>query len=267
MPPTVNVVEIKVLDIPNAIQITANGINDYGQVVGQFTDHSGAVHGFVYEADSFCQIDYPGMSGVNLYKINNLGQFVGSITDPTGTVHGFSFDRGTLSPPISYAGAGATYALGINNRGEIVGTFYEAGASHAFIYKAGRFYAPSLPGAQQTGFQAINDAGQVAGISVDAMGTHGIVYLESAGLFTAPFDFPGAGVTYPQAVNGGGQVGGQYTLPGGQGLPFVSMAGFLATVVIPAAREASILGINGRGQICGNFIDANQVHHGYIAAI
>ena len=267
MPAVINVTTIKTLDIPNAAQITANGINDNGQIVGQFTDQNGAAHGFVHEGDSFSQIDYPGMSGINLYKINNLGQFVGSISDPNGTVHGFFYDRGTLSPPLSYPGAGATYAMGINGRGEIVGTFYEAAASHAFIYKAGRFFAPNLPGAQQTGFQAINDAGQVVGISVDPKGTHAIVYLESAGLSTAPFDFPGASVTYPQAINSGGEIGGQYTPPGGKGLPFVSLAGSLVTVNIPGAKEASILGINGCGQVCGNYIDANQVHHGYIAAL
>ena len=267
MPAALNVITIKLLAIPNATQITANGINDHGQVVGQFTDQQGVAHGFVYEQGSFCQVDYPGMSDVNLYKINNLGQFVGSIRDSAGTIHGFFFDHGTLSHPLSHPGAGATYASGINDRGEIVGTYYQAGASHAFIYTAGSFSAPNLPGAQQTGFQAINDAGLAVGIAVDAKGTHGIVYLESAGLFVPPFDFPGASVTYPQAINADGQIGGQYTLPAGNGLPFVSLAGSLVSVNIPGAKEASILGLNGRGQICGNFIDAQKVHHSYIAAL
>ena len=106
MPASLTVVRIKLLDIPAATQITANGINDHGQVVGQFVDKNGGVHGFVWEADSFSQVDYPGMSAVNLYKINNLGQFVGSVNDPKCTVHGFFFDRGTLSPPLTYPGAG-----------------------------------------------------------------------------------------------------------------------------------------------------------------
>jgi len=267
MPASLTVVSIKVLDIPAATQITANGINDHGQVVGQFTDQNGGVHGFLWEADSFCQVDYPGMSAVNLYKINNLGQFVGSANDPSGTTHGFFCDRGTFSPPLTHPGAAATYAFGINDRGEIAGTFYAAAGGHGFLYKAGRFHIPNLASAQQTSFQAINNSGQVAGIAVDPKGTHGIVYLENPGLFTSLFDFPGATVTYPQAVNGGGQLGGQYTNPSGNGQPFVSLASSLLTVTIPGAISASILGINDRGQVCGNFIDANQVHHGYVAVL
>jgi probable HAF family extracellular repeat protein len=267
VPAALTILSIKLLDIPAATQITANGINDHGQVVGQFVDQNGGAHGFVWEADSFSLVDYPGMSAVNLYKINNLGQFVGSANDPNGTVHGFFFDRGTLSARLTYPGAGATYAFGINDRGEIVGTFYEAAGSRGFAYKAGRFRAPNLPSAQQTSFQAINNSGQVAGVAVDPKGTHGIVYLENPGLFTSVFDFTGATVTYPQAVNGGGQLGGQYTNPNGSGRAFISLDGSLLTVTIPGAISASILGINDRGQACGNFIDANQIHHGYVAVL
>jgi len=268
MPASVNVLKVKLLEILNALQVIANGINDHSQVVGQFSDQNGTPHGFVYEADSFVQIDYPHMFGINLYKINNLGQFVGSITDANGVVHGFFYDGGTLSPPLTY-GAGATYASGINNRGEIVGTFFGAGGSKGFVYKAGQFLTPNLPpGAQQTGFQAINDAGEVAGISVDAKGTHGLLYLERLGLFTPQFDFPGATVTFPQAINATGQLGGQCTAANGKSFAFVSLAGALVSVDIPnAPNGASILGINARGQVCGNFIDANQVHHAYIAEL
>jgi uncharacterized membrane protein len=267
MPTSLTVLAIKVLDIPNATQITANGINDHGQLVGQFNDKNGVAHGVIWEADSFSQIDYPGMSAINLYKINNLGQFVGSVNDPQGTVHGFFYDHGTFSLPLSFPGAGATYTLGLNNRGEIVGTYYRAAKSYGFQFRAGRYSSPAPPSGLQTGFQAINDAGQVAGIWVDAQGTHGVSYLDSVGLFTPHFDVPGAVVTYPQAINAGGQIGGQYTDANGIGKAFISLDGSLVTVDIPGSISASILGINSVGQICGNFVDSSQVHHSYVAAL
>jgi probable HAF family extracellular repeat protein len=268
MPASVNVLTIKVLDIPNGTDITANGINDHGQVVGKFTDANGVRHGFVYEADSFVQVDYPGLPEINLYKINNLGQFVGSITNANGVVCGFFYDRGTFSPPFSLAAGGETYAYGINNRSEIVGTFYAGAGSKGFIYKAGQFLTPNLPGAPQTSFEDINDAGEVAGIAIDGQGTHGVVYLESPGLFTTQFDFPGVKTTYPQAINAAGQLGGECTAQNGKTFPFISLAGSLVSVAIPnAPNGASILGINARGQVCGNFNDATNMQQGYIAAL
>lgn len=118
MPMNINLVNIKVLAIIGATQMNANGINDSGQVVGQFTDAGGVEHGFVYEGESFCQLDYPGATGTNILGINNLGQMVGMFTTPTGT-YGFLYDRATFSPPLTYPGGGNfTVANGINDRGK-----------------------------------------------------------------------------------------------------------------------------------------------------
>ena len=80
-------------------------------------------------------------------------------------------------------------------------------------------------------------------------------------------DFPESRVTYPQAINNGGQIAGQYNTPAGHSRPFICIAGEIVTIDIPGAVSASALGINDRGQIAGNFIDANQVHHGFVAVL
>ena len=250
------------------MQISANGINDYGQVVGQFTDANALPHGFIYGNDAFVQIDYPNTTGIDLYKINNLGQFVGSAINANGVICGFFYDRGTFSPLLSLAAGGETYFYGINNRGEIAGTFYVGSGSKGFIYKAGQFLTPNFSGTPQTSFDDINDSGEVAGSAVDAKGTHGIIYLENMGVFTPPFDFPGAKITYPETINAAGQLAGECTTPNGKAFPFTSLAGSLVSVNVPnAPNGASIVGISSRNQVCGNFIDANQVHHGYIATL
>jgi probable HAF family extracellular repeat protein len=72
MPANLTLLHIKLPAIQSVTQITANRINDHGQVVGQFTDH-GVPHGFIYEEESFCQLDYPGAAETNILGINNLG--------------------------------------------------------------------------------------------------------------------------------------------------------------------------------------------------
>src|SRR4051812_3685945 len=99
----ITLLNVKLLAISGATQITANDINDHGQVVGHFFDSQGAAHGFLFEEDSYCQVDYPSGSDTNILGINNLGQMVGMFTEQTGT-SGFQYDRGTFSPPLNYPG-------------------------------------------------------------------------------------------------------------------------------------------------------------------
>jgi hypothetical protein len=63
----------------------------------------------------------------------DAGQVVGDYDDPAG--YGsvvYDAPTGTLSP-IAVPGATRTYARGINNRGQIAGTYYDGAGSHAFI--------------------------------------------------------------------------------------------------------------------------------------
>jgi probable HAF family extracellular repeat protein len=253
MPTNINLITIKLLAIPGAIRMTANDINDKGQVVGQFTDAHNGVHGFVYEEESFCQLDYPGATTTEILGINNLGQIVGLFTTPTAT-SGFFYDRGTFSPPLTYPGAGnLTIPNGINDRGEIVGVYQDAvPGEHSFLYKAGDYEALVYPGAKETGAQDINNSGQIVGDLPDANGTHGFVYLENVGVFTPPLDNPPSTVIALRGVNNGGQIAGGYFDADGHEHPFLYMASSLNPILISGAISASTIGLNDRGQVVGN---------------
>jgi probable HAF family extracellular repeat protein len=268
MPATnISVLSIKVLTIAGAVQMTANDINDYGQVVGQFTDPGGVAHGFVYEEESFCQLDYPGATATEILGINNLGQMVGMFTTLVAT-SGFLYDRGTFSPPLAYPGAGNFTVLnGLNDRGEIVGVYQDAvPGEHSFLYKAGKYEALVYPGAKEIGAQDINDSGQIVGDFPDAKGTHGFAYLENVGVFTPALDCPNGTVTALRGVNNGGQIVGGCVDAQRNEHPFLYMAGALNPIRIPGAISASANGINDRGQIVGNFQAAGGAQT-FVAAI
>ncbi len=267
MPTNISLLSIKLLTISGASQMSANGINDNGQVVGQFTDARGVGHGFVYEEESFCQLDYPGAIGTQLLGINNLGQMVGMFTTLTAT-SGFLYDRGTFSPPLNYPGAGnLTVANGINDRGQIVGVYQDAtSGEHSFLYKAGKYEALIYPGAKEIGTQDINNSGQIVGDFSDAKGTHGFVYLENVGVFTPALDCPTGTNTALRRINHGGQiVGGCFDAQGNEH-PFLYMAGALNPIHIPGAVSASINGINDRAQVVGNLRSAGGAQS-FVAAI
>jgi probable HAF family extracellular repeat protein len=263
----INLVSIKLLTIPGAARMTANDINDRGQVVGQFTDAGGHAHGFVYEGESVAQLDYPGSTATEILGINNLGQMVGMFTTAAAT-SGFLYDRGTFSPPLSYPGAvNFTVPNGINDRGEIVGVYQDAmPGEHSFLYKADKYQAVVYPGAQETAAQGIDNSSQVVGDFPDAKGTHGFVYLENVGVFTPPLDCPAGTVMALRGINNGGQIVGGCVDAQGNEHPFVYMAGALNPILIPNAISVSVIGINDRAQIVGNLRVANGAHS-FTAAI
>jgi probable HAF family extracellular repeat protein len=262
----INLLAVKLLTISGASQMTANDINDRGQVVGQFIDPSGT-HGFVFEEDSFCQLDYPDATSTNILGINNLGQMVGMLTTLTATA-GFLYDRGTFSPALSFPGAGnLTIANGINDRGHIVGVYQDAlPGEHSFIYKAGQFTPLHYPGAKESAVDDINNSGEVVGYFPDAAGTHGFVYLENVGAFTPPLNDPPSTIMPLRGVNNGGQIVGGQVDGSGNEHPFLYMDGGINPIIFPGAISAVTNGINDRGQVVGNVRSASG-EQSFIAAI
>jgi probable HAF family extracellular repeat protein len=263
----ITLLSIKLLAIAGATQMTANDINDHGRIVGQFTDSHGNAHGFLYEEESFCQIDYPSASGTSLLGINNLGQIVGMFNGPAAT-SGFFYDRGTFGPPLMYpSGGNFTIANALNDRGEIVGVYQDATpGGHSFLLKAGNYSPIIFPGSSESSAEAINNSGQIVGDFPDATGTHGFIYLENAGAFTPPLTCPKATMAL-RGINNGGQIVGGCVDAQGHERPFLYMAGAMNPIIIPGAISASINGINDHGQIVGNLQSATGVQSSFAAAI
>jgi probable HAF family extracellular repeat protein len=73
----------------------------------------------------------------------------------------------------------STTAADVNNRGQIVGTFYD-GTSHGFVTGNGVLLVINVPGPQNTGVEGINNAGQMVGSFFDGVTGpyHGFLYSE-----------------------------------------------------------------------------------------
>jgi probable HAF family extracellular repeat protein len=222
---------------------TAYGINDAGQIVG---------NGYLFSSGTYITLHDPlGRVATTAYGINNAGQIVGSyqeghtfisgflysggaytdIYDPLdigGTTsgndfsqgiisHGFLYNAGTyitLDDPLATLG---TVASGINDAGQIVGTYKDATFSHGFLYSAGTYTTLDDPLATAgTSASGINDAGQIVGSYTDGTGTHSFLY--SAGTYTTlddPMASSAAGGTSASGINDAGQIVGYYGDPTG----------------------------------------------------
>ena len=162
------------IQVPGATgESLAGGINNRGQIVGQYRDARGE-HGYRSDAEGkLTTIDIPGALATAPVKINDRGQIVGiysrnatNTKDPDATFHGFVLQRGKVTT-IDYPGAASTQAAGINNRGEVVGDYFDAaGTAHGFRWYKGRFTRIDVPGTF-TGVLDINDRGQIVGYHAD----------------------------------------------------------------------------------------------------
>jgi probable HAF family extracellular repeat protein len=104
------------VDVPfaGACCTIASGINDRGEIVGSYGGGDGFIHAFVQENGEFRTIDLPFPNNQGLaYAITNRGEIGGT---------GFILDRGgiTLLSALNPNAVNAV-ALGVNDRGEIVG--------------------------------------------------------------------------------------------------------------------------------------------------
>lgn len=119
------------INVPGSTYTNVSGINNSGEIVGQFIDATGN-HGYLNNAGTFTSINALGsVFFTSAMGINDGGQIVGRYLDAMGS-HGFLDNAGTLTS-ITVPGALSTEALGINDHGQIVGLYVDAAGVHGFL--------------------------------------------------------------------------------------------------------------------------------------
>jgi len=164
---------------PGAISnaTSANGINDGGQVVGQYEAPGGPVYGYLLSGGSYTQVNPFGSAGSGAFGINTAGHIAGVYCQGNCALVGFLQSGGNVTT-IAVPGASTTYAIGINNSDDVVGQYTTpSGPYQGFVWHAGNFVYLSDPlGAEGTQAIGINDAGQIVGFYIDGSGIyHGFV--------------------------------------------------------------------------------------------
>jgi hypothetical protein len=124
----------------------------------------------------------------------------------------------------------------------------------------------NYPGAYQTYVTAINNKNVVLGFYADVSGGHGLARFPGGKI--ASFSAPGTPDIYPDSINSGGQIAGNYGFDP-QGLfRETAPAGFIP-LDLPGSTPSSSgnpIVINDSGFIAGPYVDAAGNTHGFIAA-
>jgi probable HAF family extracellular repeat protein len=260
------------LNVPNSESTSGLGVNDLGQIVGTF--FSGKRIGFIYDDSGFQFPSNPFPNPSNwtvFHDINNVGQIVGYIEvfhSGPSDFHGVLIDRSTLTWSFfDYPGAVQTVASGINDRGQIVGTYFDGTQGHGFIRDRDVFssFDVPFPGAHDTSFTGINNRGQIVGTFVDSTGFNQ-GFLFEGGVYTdLKFPHP-VGIrngTLVQGINDFGQIVG--CIDSGTGV--LLDQGMFIPIDGPAfvAGGKCADGINNRGKIVGDIGAGSGGGTGWIA--
>jgi hypothetical protein len=250
-------------------------MSDQGDLVGTVIDVNGVEHGFIYKyrlgkfSAPFSEPNDTG--GITRGRgINKRRTVCGEYLNASdGTFHGYLLEHPDFVE-FDVTGALDTIPLGINNRGDFVGTVtFSDGPQLAFGNVNGRVDTFAVPGATATYAYQLNASNQIIGYYIDADGiAHGYTR-DSAGNLTFPIDVPNSNGTLLFGNNDSNWGVGRYTnplTPGAHGLYFITPDDIL-TFDYPGSIFTSLNGINGQGIACGYYIDATGIVHGFVAQI
>jgi uncharacterized membrane protein len=211
------------------------------------------------------KIPAPAGSNPNTVALNDKGAMVGDIRTSPQHIAGFLFSGGKFTH-FMFPGSANTLVHDINNFGVIVGSFDTAGGNgqRAFMVHSGGFHEIKIPGfpnapAIATG---VNDQGDITGQFNGNGSDWG--FLLHKGKLTI-LSFPGAkGGTFPTGINNLGEIVGSYLLFSNDiRHGFSWKNGVFANIRTPSGGNVNPFQISNRGDIVGDFLDANFQGHGF----
>lgn len=164
---------------------------------------------------------------------------------------------------MDYPGAVATFALDINDVGQIVGEYAVGGLSdrHGFLLNGGSITSIDYPGATFTRAVAINRYGDIVGDHQNSGNNNGngnqFGYLLRNGVFTS-LQVPNSDTTIPAGINSNRDVVGWYIdKKGTHG--FLLSAGVYSSIDFPgAAAFTQAWKINDAGEILGRYVSGSD---------
>jgi len=196
--------------------------------------------------------DVPKYWSTYARAINNDGDVVGYAEKRDGSASSFLRRDGavTVFTP-SALGADHSWAMGINNLGDIVGHFTVGWDWHGYLLHDGVYTQIDMPGELAALPYGINDRGDIVGTTYLGLNRPDHGFLLRDGAFTE-IKVPGSNWTQALSLNNNGDIVGNFGDASGiHG--FLLSAGVYTTLDYPGAVQTQATGINDDGEFVGRF--------------
>jgi uncharacterized membrane protein len=251
------------IDVPGANETRPEAINNRGEIAGAYVDRAGILHGYLQDRDgSVTTIDPPGAGATVVTDVDDRGRLVGAFVDARQTtISAFVRDAEGRFTTISHPDAGfyGTVPEGVNNQGQIAGTYSDADdRTHGFVLDDGVYTTvdtPETPGNTQV--YDIDDRGRLVGAS----GHVSYGYLADGRGRPIELDAPAvASDTFPTGINNRGEIVGSSDRGGARSYHgFVrDRRGRFRRIDVLGAKGTAATRINDLGEIVGYYSDTND---------
>jgi uncharacterized membrane protein len=202
------------VDVPGAKQTYPNGINNDGVIVGGYQDSAGLYHGFILDGNKFTAVNVPKGANTTVDGITPNGaiQIVGSYTNSAGRDMGFLYKNGHYTDIPGPKGSGGSSAVGINDDGDIVGSYLGSnGVTFGYVLTKQGYTTLNIYMAQITVASGINDKGKVVFSSVNGLNGDETAYLyDIKTKEQTEINVPGASDSAAGDINNAGDVSYQW---------------------------------------------------------
>ena len=263
--------------VPGATETDTYSINNAGAIAGDYIDSAGVQHGMILVGKKLTTADNSNCSsGIAFYGINSSGVAVGWCDGTSGSDIGFTYAKGKFTP-VTITGALDVEANGINDKGQIVGTYFDsAGAEHGFVLTGKKLTTLNPPGVGSDATAwSINNSGVVAVYGLNTAGTAYVSFTTAnLGKTYTAFAYTGKDAgslgTVIHKINDNGDIDGTYfdTNSEGKGVLFHSKTYYPFhdpndCLAAPCSTRAD--GLNDTLGIVGRYSPSSGANVGYFA--
>lgn len=148
----------QMIDLGAGAGSAATGINNSGQIIGQFTDGA-----FLYSMGQLTNLGSLGGGGTYARSINNSGEIVGTSLTAGGSNDAFLYSNGQMTDLGTFGGTWSV-AYGINDSGQVLVLAGDStGHEHFSMYSNGQVTNLGLFGMAGVDYAMFNNSGEVAG--------------------------------------------------------------------------------------------------------
>jgi hypothetical protein len=251
-------------------------VNNAGAIAGDYVDSSGVQHGMILAGKKLTTVDHPscvtsgGFSAgaIAFYGVNSAGAAAGwCASTKTGLDLGFVSSGGKFAA-VKFPKSTGTQAMGINDKGVVVGLYFDSsGVQHGFVKKGSKYTSIDVTGDSSAEAWGINNSGQITVFAISSAGSYES-FLYNGKTFKKISD-PKAGTTgtIARIVNNKGDVAGAYFDSSGSEVGFLLHAGKYYDVKDPKANNNTRPdGLNDKLEIVGRYTPSDGSNVGFKAS-